>query len=131
MQLALGAVYAWSVFNAPLQEQFGWSKAEAVLPFEVAICTIFIGCLIGGRIQVRRGPRPVALGGAVLYALAAERPPFGTGREAVKEARRVEAHLGKAAFMAPVEAAVPGLGAVLHRCLRRDPAHRWPVGVYL
>ncbi|GAA0806425.1 L-lactate MFS transporter [Spirilliplanes yamanashiensis] len=69
VQLALGAVYAWSVFNGPLQEQFGWSKAEAVLPFEVAIGTIFIGSLIGGRIQDRRGPRPVALGGSVLYAI--------------------------------------------------------------
>ena len=41
VQLALGAVYAWSVFNQPLQEQFGWSRSEAVLPFEVAIGTIF------------------------------------------------------------------------------------------
>ncbi|WBB68499.1 OFA family MFS transporter [Micromonospora sp. WMMD812] len=69
VQLALGAVYAWSVFNKPLQQQFGWSKTEAVLPFEVAIGTIFIGSLIGGRIQDRRGPRPVALGGGVLYAV--------------------------------------------------------------
>ena len=69
VQLALGAVYAWSVFNKPLQGQFGWSKSEAVLPFEVVIGTIFIGSLIGGRIQDRRGPKPVALGGVVLYAI--------------------------------------------------------------
>lgn len=69
VQLALGAVYAWSVFNKPLQAEFGWSKSEAVLPFEFAIGTIFIGSLIGGRIQDRRGPRPVALGGVVLYAI--------------------------------------------------------------
>ena len=69
VQLALGAVYAWSVFNKPLQAEFGWSKAEVVLPFEVAIGTIFIGSLIGGRIQDRRGPRPVALGGGILYAV--------------------------------------------------------------
>jgi OFA family oxalate/formate antiporter-like MFS transporter len=69
VQLALGAVYAWSVFNKPLQGQFGWSKGEAVLPFEVVIGTIFIGSLIGGRIQDRRGPRPVALGGVVLYSI--------------------------------------------------------------
>src|SRR4051812_25305541 len=68
VQLALGAVYAWSVFNKPLQSEFGWSKAQAVLPFEFAIGTIFIGSLVGGRIQDRRGPRPVALGGSVLYA---------------------------------------------------------------
>jgi OFA family oxalate/formate antiporter-like MFS transporter len=69
VQLALGAVYAWSVFNKPLQAQFGWSKGEAVLPFEVVIGTIFIGSLIGGRIQDRRGPRPVALGGVILYSV--------------------------------------------------------------
>jgi OFA family oxalate/formate antiporter-like MFS transporter len=40
VQLALGAVYAWSVFNKPLQAEFGWSKSEAVLPFEAAIGTM-------------------------------------------------------------------------------------------
>ncbi|GAA1821500.1 OFA family MFS transporter [Planosporangium flavigriseum] len=69
VQLALGAVYAWSVFNTPLQQQFHWTKAQVVLPFEVAIGTIFIGSMIGGRIQDRYGPRPVALAGGVLYAL--------------------------------------------------------------
>jgi OFA family oxalate/formate antiporter-like MFS transporter len=69
VQLALGAVYAWSVFNKPLQDQFGWSKTEVVLPFEVAIGTIFIGSLVGGRLQDRYGPRPVAVGGAVLYSV--------------------------------------------------------------
>lgn len=69
VQLALGAVYAWSVFNKPLQAEFGWSKTEAVLPFEVAIGTIFIGSLVGGRIQDRYGPRPVAFGGVALYSL--------------------------------------------------------------
>jgi OFA family oxalate/formate antiporter-like MFS transporter len=69
VQLALGSVYAWSVFNKPLQLQFGWSKAQAVLPFEVAIGTIFLGSLLGGRLQDRYGPRPVALTGGVLYSL--------------------------------------------------------------
>src|SRR3954449_6820760 len=69
VQLALGAVYAWSVFNKPLQGQFGWSKSEVVLPFEVAIGCIFIGTFVGGRIQDRRGPRPVALAGVVLYSV--------------------------------------------------------------
>ena len=69
VQLALGAVYAWSVFNKPLQSEFGWSKSEVVLPFEVAIGVIFIGTFVGGRIQDRRGPRPVALAGVVLYSV--------------------------------------------------------------
>jgi OFA family oxalate/formate antiporter-like MFS transporter len=69
VQLALGAVYAWSVFNKPLQAEFGWSKSQAVLPFEVAVGTIFIGSFIGGRIQDRRGPRTVALAGGILYSV--------------------------------------------------------------
>ena len=28
MQVALGAVYAWSVFRVPLTQQFGWSASE-------------------------------------------------------------------------------------------------------
>jgi OFA family oxalate/formate antiporter-like MFS transporter len=68
VQLALGGVYAWSVFNRPLQDQFGWTRSQAVLPFEVAIGTIFVGTLLGGRIQDRRGPRPVALAGVLLYS---------------------------------------------------------------
>jgi OFA family oxalate/formate antiporter-like MFS transporter len=68
VQLALGGVYAWSVFNQPLQTHFGWSKAQVVIPFEVAIGAIVIGALIGGRVQDRTGPRPVALVGGLLYA---------------------------------------------------------------
>ena len=69
VQLALGGVYAWSVFNQPLQQQFGWSKSQVVLPFMVAIGTIFIGAVIGGRVQDRHGPRIVALAGGTLYAV--------------------------------------------------------------
>jgi OFA family oxalate/formate antiporter-like MFS transporter len=68
VQLALGGVYAWSVFNKPLQVEFGWTRSQAVLPFEVAVGVIFVGTLLGGRIQDRRGPRPVALAGVVMYA---------------------------------------------------------------
>ncbi|HEV7754483.1 MAG TPA: OFA family MFS transporter, partial [Mycobacteriales bacterium] len=69
VQLALGAVYAWSVFNKPFQAEFGWTRSQAVLPFEVAIGVIFIGTLLGGKIQDRLGPRPVAVAGVTLYAV--------------------------------------------------------------
>lgn len=71
LQLSLGAVYAWSVFSAALQKAESWqlSKPEATVPFEVAIGMIFIGTFLGGRIQDRRGPRTVAVAGAVIYGL--------------------------------------------------------------
>ncbi|WP_432558392.1 L-lactate MFS transporter [Granulicoccus sp. GXG6511] len=71
VQLALGAVYAWSTFAKALQseESFGLSPMVAAVPFEVAIGMIFVGSFLGGRIQDKRGPRIVGLAGVVLYAL--------------------------------------------------------------
>lgn len=71
VQLAIGAVYAWSVFAKAMQndQAFGWSKAQAAVPFEVAIGMIFVGSYIGGRIQDRRGPRVVALTGGIIYSI--------------------------------------------------------------
>lgn len=71
VQLALGAVYAWSVFAKALTspEAFGWSKEQAAVPFTVCIGMIFVGAFIGGRIQDQRGPRLVALAGGVIYAV--------------------------------------------------------------
>jgi OFA family oxalate/formate antiporter-like MFS transporter len=71
LQLSLGAVYAWSVFSSALQKAsaFKLTKPEATLPFEVAIGMIFIGTYLGGRIQDRRGPRTVAVIGAVIYGI--------------------------------------------------------------
>jgi OFA family oxalate/formate antiporter-like MFS transporter len=37
MQMALGAVYAWSVFRIPLAKQFHWSIEEVTLTFTVSI----------------------------------------------------------------------------------------------
>jgi len=71
LQFSIGAVYAWSVFSKALKEApaFKLTTVEASLPFTVTIGMIFIGSYIGGRIQDRRGPRPVALVGGVIYAV--------------------------------------------------------------
>ncbi len=71
LQFSIGAVYAWSVFNTALKNPaaMGLSNPEASLPFTVTIGMIFIGSYIGGRIQDRKGPRPVALTGGIIYGL--------------------------------------------------------------
>ncbi|WP_153504149.1 L-lactate MFS transporter [Cumulibacter manganitolerans] len=71
LQLALGAVYAWSVFSKALKEPqaFGWSAAQAAVPFTVCIGMIFVGSYVGGLIQDRKGPRLVALVGGVIYSV--------------------------------------------------------------
>src|ERR1700739_2432537 len=67
LQIALGAVYAWSVFRVPLVKQFGWSISEVTLTFTISIFVLGIAAFFGGRWLNRRGPRIVALIGGFLY----------------------------------------------------------------
>src|SRR5690606_3222525 len=72
VQLAIGAVYAWSTFSKAIQAEpsaFDLTKVQATIPFEVAIGMIFVGTFLGGRLQDRRGPRPVALAGVTIYSV--------------------------------------------------------------
>jgi MFS transporter, OFA family, oxalate/formate antiporter len=69
MQVALGAVYAWSVFRVPLTRQFGWSASEVTLTFTISIFVLGIAAFFGGLWQNRSGPRVVAITGGVLYGL--------------------------------------------------------------
>jgi OFA family oxalate/formate antiporter-like MFS transporter len=69
MQVALGAVYAWSVFRAPLVKQFGWSISEVTLTFTISIFVLGIAAFLGGLWLNRKGPRLVAITGGILYGL--------------------------------------------------------------
>ena len=68
-QIALGAVYAWSVFRVPLAKQFGWSISEVTLTFTISIFVLGVSAFFGGLWLNRKGPRIVALTGGVLYGL--------------------------------------------------------------
>ncbi len=67
LQVALGAVYAWSVFRPPLTKQFGWSISEVTLTFTISIFVLGIAAFFGGLWLNRMGPRVVALTGGFLY----------------------------------------------------------------
>src|SRR5258706_1431514 len=69
MQVALGAVYAWSVFRGPLVKQFGWSISEVTLTFTISIFVLGISAFFGGLWLNRQGPRIVAVTGGALYGL--------------------------------------------------------------
>src|SRR6202020_346236 len=69
MQMALGAVYAWSVFRIPLSKQFHWSIEEVTFTFTISIFVLGIACFFGGLWLNRKGPRVVALTGGFLYGL--------------------------------------------------------------
>jgi OFA family oxalate/formate antiporter-like MFS transporter len=67
MQVALGAVYAWSVFRIPLTKAHGWSISEVTLVFQVTIFVVGFAAFAGGLWMRRSGPRPVAFAAAILY----------------------------------------------------------------
>jgi OFA family oxalate/formate antiporter-like MFS transporter len=67
LQMALGAVYAWSVFRVPLAKQFNWSISEVTLTFTIAIMALGFASFFGGLWLKRVGPRVVALTGGMLY----------------------------------------------------------------
>src|SRR5205085_10224349 len=66
-QIALGAVYAWSVFRVPLARQFGWSISEVTLTFTISIFVLGFAAFFGGLWLNRKGPRIVAMTGGLLY----------------------------------------------------------------
>jgi OFA family oxalate/formate antiporter-like MFS transporter len=68
MNLCFGAAYSFSIFLAPLQREFGWTRAEVSLAFTISIACIAVGVLVGGRWHDRQGPAPVAITGAVLFS---------------------------------------------------------------
>src|SRR5437763_13468008 len=69
MQIALGAVYAWSVFRIPLTQTYGWTVSQVTLAFELAILVLGFASFAGGLWMRRTGPRRFAFAAAILYGL--------------------------------------------------------------
>lgn len=67
LQIAIGSVYAWSVFRIPLSKEFHWTIAEVTLTFPITILITGIACFFGGLWLKQAGPRVVALTGSLLY----------------------------------------------------------------
>jgi MFS transporter, OFA family, oxalate/formate antiporter len=69
MTLALGTLYAWSVFVAPLENEFGWKRAQTSNIFTIAVVMFATSLLIAGRLQDRFGPFWMAITGGALVSL--------------------------------------------------------------
>src|SRR5689334_19912568 len=67
IQIALGAVYAWSVFRIPLTKAFGWTISQVTMAFTIAIFTLGFASFVGGLWMRRSGPRNVAIAAGIFY----------------------------------------------------------------
>ena len=69
MNLALGSLYAWSVFVAPLEKEFGWKRADTSMVFTYAVVVFAISFILAGRLQDRYGPFWVSITGGLLVSI--------------------------------------------------------------
>ncbi len=69
MQLALGSVYAWSVFLKPVIALYHVSRLQANLTFSIVLLALGITAGFGGYLNNRYGPRVIATLGGILYGL--------------------------------------------------------------
>ncbi len=79
MQVALGAVYAWSVFRKPLAAELDASVAEVNLAFTTTIVMLGVGAFIGGLVLPKLGPRAVGMTAGVLYGTGTYLAGFAVG----------------------------------------------------
>ena len=66
IQLALGTVYAFSVFRNPLMAKFGWTVTQTTNAFTITLVFFTVAMIFAGRWQDRVGPRIVATVGGLL-----------------------------------------------------------------
>jgi OFA family oxalate/formate antiporter-like MFS transporter len=69
MNLALGTLYAWSVFVAPLEKEFHWKRADTSTVFTIAVVVFALTFIVAGRLQDKLGPFWISLTGAILVSL--------------------------------------------------------------
>ena len=65
-QLLTGIPAAWGVFQQPVMEEYGLSEQGAGYAFGILIAAFGVGCVLGGFLQDRHGPRCAGLWGTAL-----------------------------------------------------------------
>jgi len=69
MNLALGSLYGWSVFVAPLEKEFHWKRADTSNVFIIAVIVFALSFILAGRLQDKIGPFKISVVGAIFVSL--------------------------------------------------------------
>jgi len=68
IQLALGAIYAWSVFTPSLKTA-GWTAAQTQAVFSAGLALFAIVMVLAGRMMPKLGPQKLAIAGGVVLGV--------------------------------------------------------------
>lgn len=80
---SIGSVYAWSVFNLPLEQTFGWDKSAVAGTFSLAIFFLGLSAAIMGHFVERHGPRKAGLIAATFWGAGLLVAGLGTSLESI------------------------------------------------
>jgi MFS family permease len=83
IQLALGALYAWSVFTKLLTDPNGvyqFTATQTAWIFSAGLATFALVMVLAGRWQAKTGPRLMTVLGGLLLGLGVTRPWLRAGR---------------------------------------------------
>ena len=91
IQILTGLPAAWGVFQQPVMDEFSLTEDGAGYAFGILIAAFGVGCVIGGFLQDKKGPRCAALWGTGLlcggFFAAALRPSSPAPRNGTPGAR--------------------------------------------
>lgn len=68
INLALGILYAWSVFKAAIAKDFGWDPTKLNDPYALCCLVFAFAMILAGRCQDKLGPRVTAFIGGLLVS---------------------------------------------------------------
>lgn len=69
VQMGLGTIYTWSLFNQPLVERFGWELSSVAITFSITSFSLAFATLFAGKLQDKWGLRRlIGCAGIVLGA---------------------------------------------------------------
>ncbi|MFC6765231.1 OFA family MFS transporter [Natrinema soli] len=69
IHLSIGSIYAYSIYQIPLNETQGWSTSSVTLAFSIAIFVLGITAAFLGKYVEKYGPRKSGLAAGVLFGL--------------------------------------------------------------
>ena len=68
VQLCVGIIYLWSIFKTPVAESFGCGTESLSMVSSFMLSAFVIGCMLGGLLNDRKGPRLTCITGVSLLS---------------------------------------------------------------
>ena len=69
INMCIGSAYAWSVFQNPLIDLFGWSTSDTSLAFTLSLVLVPFAMIFAGRLQDMFGVKRVVIFGGIVFGI--------------------------------------------------------------